>query len=250
MRPLPCHVSNLVIIAILGLQCKCDIRTTLQSGAQGRVEKRSWEKSMASRRSRAGRKAKTGARYKCGKLRPVHDCGNDRIAAFTGRFKSFQEGKADQWVRESAIGRAWAVGLLDGHGADAAALRDAGLAYAARYWGYFPSATGVSNYEAEDRRGRGDWGDPHDPRGEIFRRLDRTISDAGAAAHAAVQSLVVDHYWFPQDNPLWLDRLINVRLEAAGQGKGGPKPVAGDFERLRQAVDGLLAMVRGRARRG
>lgn len=204
---------------------------------------------MASRRSKAGRKPKAGPRYKCGKLRPVRDVGNDRMAALALRFRAFQDGKADQWVRESAIGRAWAVGLLDGREADAAALRDAGLAYAARYWGYFPSASGVSNYEAEDRRGRGHWGDPHDPGGERFRRLDRTLADAGRAAHAAVQSLVVDHYWFPQDNPLWLDRLINARLESAGQGSGGPLPVAGDAERLEEAVAGLLALVTGRRAR-
>jgi hypothetical protein len=249
MRPLPCHVSILVIIAIYDLHGKCDIRNILiarlASGRAHRLE----VKRMASRRSRAGRKPKPGARYKCGKLRPVRDVGNDRTSAFALRFRSFQDGKADQWVRESAIGRAWAVGLLDGYDADAAALRDAGLAYAARYWGYYPSAIGVSNYEAEDRRGRGDWGDPHDPRGEVFRRLDRTIADAGAAAHAAVQSLVVDHYWFPQDNPTWLDRLINARLVAAGQESEGLPPVAGDVERLREAVDGLLALVKGRSGR-
>ena len=104
--------------------------------------------------SRAGRKPKAGPRYKCGKLRPVRDPGNDRIAALAARFRPFQNGKGDQWVKESAIGRAWAVGLLDGHDADAAAIRDAGLAYAARYWSYYPSAVGVSNYDAEDRRGR------------------------------------------------------------------------------------------------
>ena len=200
-------------------------------------------------RSRAGRKAKPGARYKCGKLRPVRDCGNDRIVALAARFRPFQDGKADHWVRESAIGRAWAVGLLDGFDADAAAIRDAGLDYAARYWAYYPSPNGVSNYAAEDRRGRGR-GDDHDPRGAVFQRLDRAMTEAGPAAYRAVQALVIDHYWFPDLNPAWLDRLINGRLAAEGREISGALPIAGDGDMLRRAVEGLLAVVRGRRPRG
>lgn len=200
------------------------------------------------RASRAGRKAKPGARYRCGKLRPVRDPGNDRVVALATRFRPFQDGKADAWVTESAIGRAWAVGLLDGHDADAAAIRDAGLSYAARYWSYYPSPNGVANYEAEDRRGRG-WGDAQDRRGEVFQRLDAAVRDAGRASYRAVQALVVDTYWFPQDNPPWLDRLINGRLAAAGREVDGAMPIAGDADRLKLAVDGLLAIVRGGRRR-
>ncbi|TFI59073.1 hypothetical protein E2493_05985 [Sphingomonas parva] len=151
-------------------------------------------------------------------------------------------------MRESAIGRAWAVGLLDGFGADAAAIRDAGLGYAARYWGYYPSPNGVSNYEAEDRRGRG-WGESQDRGGEIFQRLDKAVRDAGRASYKAVQSLVVDTYWFPDRNPSWLDRLINGRLAASGRTVTGSLPVPGDDETLRLAVEGLLTVVQGRGGR-
>jgi len=197
-------------------------------------------------RGRAGRKPKPGARYKCGKLRPVHDRGNERVAAFAGRFAAFQGGKADPWVRESAIGRAWAVGLLDGYDADAGALRDAGLGYAARYWGYYPAPNGVSNYAAEDRRGRG-WGDAEDPRGEAFRRIDQAVRDAGRVCYRAVQALVVDTYWFPERNPPWLERLINGRLAAEGGAIDGSLPLPGDREMLERALEGLLAIVQGRA---
>jgi hypothetical protein len=199
-------------------------------------------------RSKAGRKPKPGARYKCGKLRPVREQGNDRVVALSARFRPFQAGKADHWVRESAIGRAWAVGLLDGYDADPAAIRDAGLNYAERYWSYYPSPNGVSNYAAEDRRGRGSAEDD-DRRGEAFQRLDQTIRDAGRASYRAVQALVVDHYWFPERNPTWLDRLINGRLAAEGR-RGGPLPIAGDGDVLRLAVEGLLAIVRGSRGRG
>ena len=199
-------------------------------------------------RSKAGRKAKPGARYKCGRLRPVLDRGNERTAAHAARFRSFQDGKADSWVRESAIGRAWAVGLLDGFDADAAAIRDAGLGYAARYWSYYPSANRVSNYEAEDRRGRS-WEDGEDPRGEIFRSVDKTVRDAGRASYQAVQALVVDTYWFPDRDPPWLARLINGRLAAEGQDVTGTLPLRGDEDMLRLAVEGLLTIVKGRGRR-
>ena len=198
-------------------------------------------------RARAGRKARPGARYKCGKLRPVRDLGNERVAAEAARFGAFQGGKGGQWVRESAIGRAWAVGLLDGYDADPAAIRDAGLGYAARYWSYYPSPNGVSNYEAEDRRGRG-LAEDEDPGGEVFRRLDMAVRGAGRASYRAVQALVVDSYWFPERNPSWLDRLINGRLSAQGQSGAGALPFPGDDDTLRLAVEGLLALVRGGGR--
>ena len=198
-------------------------------------------------RTKAGRKAKPGARYKCGKLRPVRDCGNDRVVALADRFRPFQGGKADLWVRGSAIGRAWAVGLLDGYEVDPAAIRDAGLDYAARYWAYYPSPNGVSNYAAEDRRGRAS-GDGVDPRGGVFQRLDRAITQAGLASYRAVQALVIDHYWFPERDPSWLDRLINGRLAAAGRPVSGALPLPGDSDMLRLAVEGLLGVVRGRRR--
>ncbi|PSJ43231.1 hypothetical protein [Allosphingosinicella deserti] len=200
---------------------------------------------MASGRGKAGRKPKAGARYKCGRLRPVREQGNDRIAALAARFQPFQGGKAGQWVRDSAIGRAWAVGLLDGHDADPSAIRDAGLGYAARYWSNYPTAAGVANYEGVDRRGRGLTGGGADPGGLAFQRLDRAIAATGRASYEAVQSLVVDTHWSPQDNPAWLDRLINARLVHAGVHADGPFPTTADFDRLKLAVEGLLATVRG-----
>ncbi len=200
-------------------------------------------------RAKAGRKRKAGERYPSGALKSVIDRGNDRRQAQDARFSPFQGGKAGQWVSESAIGRAWAVGLLDGFDVDAAALRDAGLNYAARYWGEYPTNASVSNYEGEDRRGRSG-GSPldRDRRGEIFARLDEAVRDAGREARQALHEMVIDHHWFPECNPGWLDRLINGELVKRKLPVAGMLPMPGDWDRLRLAVSGLLTIAAGKRR--
>lgn len=198
-------------------------------------------------KAKAGRKKKAGARYACGKLRAGPDRGNDRIVALNARFRPFMLGKGDQWTG-TPIGRAWLVGLLDGRDADPAAIRDAGLSYAERYWAYWPAPSGVSNYEAEDRRGSV-WSGGLDPKGDRFLGLDSALLDAGRASYDAVHALVVRPHWDPEATPLWLDRLINARLLAGGRTvEGAEPPRPGDAERLRLAVDGLVAIVAGRRR--
>ena len=202
---------------------------------------------MAKRRSKGGRPRKSGVRHACGKLRAVRDEGSERTVALRLKFRPFQGGKGDPWAG-TPIGRAWLVGLLDGWDADPAAIRDAGLSYAERYWGYWPAPGGVSNYEAEDRRGA-PFAGGLDIVGERFQALDAAVKSAGRAGYDAVQSLVVDQHWFPEENPAWLDRLINGRLAAAGRAVAGELPREGDAERLKLAVEGLLTLVRGRRRR-
>ena len=202
---------------------------------------------MVKRRSKGGRPRKSGARHPCGKLRVVRDEGSERTAALRLRFRPFQSGKGDQYAG-TPIGRAWLVGLLDGEDVDPAAIRDAGLSYAERYWAYWPAPGGVSNYEAEDRRAA-PFAGGLDIAGDRFQALDATLLAAGRASYDAVQSLVVDPHWFPEENPAWLDRLINARLAAVGRAVAGELPREGDAERLKLAVDGLLGLVRGRRRR-
>jgi hypothetical protein len=205
-------------------------------------------------RAKRGRPKKAGDRFKCGKLRQTYDHGNERVEALCSVFRPFQAGKADQWVRVSAIGRAWAVGLLDGYDVDSAAIRDAGLNYADRYWGEWPTASGVANYEGQDRRGgsgglEGSDGKVPDRRGEIFNALDKAVRDAGHDSRNAVHSLVIDHYHFPEDNPAWLDRLINERLVRIGRPVAGQLPRFGDAAMLTLAIEGLLTIVQGKERR-
>jgi hypothetical protein len=201
------------------------------------------------RRNKGGRIRKSGERFPCGKLRPAIDHGNDRVVALTSIFRQFQGGKADLWVNESAIGRAWAVGLLDGFDADPAALRDAGLNYALRYWAYWPSVSGTSNYEGQDRGGKGggDFSTP-DPGGKTFEHLDAAVTAAGRGSRNMLHELCVDLHHFPQQNPPWLDRLINERLVRQGRPVAGQLPIASDFDRLKLAIEGLLTIVAGKRR--
>lgn len=189
-----------------------------------------------------GRKRKPGKRYPCGKLSP-YDHGAEHVTIARARFGRFQDGKAAQQVHDP-IGRAWAVGLLENDRFDPAVLRDAGRAYAERYWGYYPSTNSVANYEGEDRRG-GSWGDGEDPRGEHFQRLDRLLLDAGRVNYDAVHNLVIDTHWFPDDNPPWLDRLINQKLVKANLPVAGGLPRFGDGARMVRALCGLLSLVEG-----
>lgn len=202
---------------------------------------------MVKRRSKSGRPRKSGARHACGKLRAVRDEGSERVMALRLRFRPFQGGKGDQFAG-TPIGRAWLVGLLDGHEADPAAIRDAGLNYAERYWSYWPAPGGVCNYEAEDRRGA-PFAGGLDVTGDRFQALDAAVKSAGRASYDAVHSLVVDHHWFPEESPAWLDRLVNARLAAVGRTGVGELPREEDAERLKLAVEGLLTLVRGRRRR-
>ena len=199
-------------------------------------------------KAKRGRPKKAGERTKGGRLKPAHDYGNEKVAALLSIFAPFQGGKAGQWVAASPIGRAWAVGLLDGFDVDPAAIRDAGLSYAARYWGYYPAPSSVAAYGGESRKGSS-CGDGEDPRGETFQRLDLALKGAGRAAYDAVQALVVNGYWAPDENPAWLDRLINERLlRQRGRLDFGALPNRGDIEMLGLAIAGLLTIVQGKRR--
>jgi hypothetical protein len=153
----------------------------------------------------------------------------------------FRAGKADQWAG-TPIGRAWIVGLLEGHDIDSAVIRDAGLAYAELYWSHWPAPSAVANYEGQDRRGSHV---ANDRREVLFMAMDAAILSAGRASFDAVHSLVIDCHWLPDDNPPWLERLINVSMIRAGQAVIGQLPQAGDAERLKLAVKGLLAVAAG-----
>jgi hypothetical protein len=181
----------------------------------------------------------------------AYDHGSDHVQLIRARFRKFHDGKCDQQVFDP-IGRAWAVGLLENDRVDPAALRDAGRNYAAAYWGYYPSVAGVAGYGGKDRAGSG--GDRHseirpDPRGVRFETLDGQLGDTGRRSYAAAQSLCLDHYWFPDNNPAWLDRLINDRLVAARVPVGGELSRCGDAEYMAAALDGLLALAEGLVRR-
>jgi hypothetical protein len=194
---------------------------------------------------RAGRPSKSGRRTKSGRRAEVEpfDHGAEHVQRRADRFVRFQDGKAAQQLFDP-IGRAWAVGLLENARIDPAVLRDAGRDYAARYWNYYPAAVGVANYLDEDRRGEF-WAGGEDPGGEWFQRLDALLKNAGRASYEAVHSLCLDFYWFPDDNPGWLERLIEGRVEARQGPVAGQAGIPADAATVRAAVEGLLALAEG-----
>lgn len=180
-----------------------------------------------------------------------YDHGNDRVQARREDFRVFQGGKADQEIADP-IGRAWAVGLLDGQAYDAAVLRDAGREYAGLYWMYYQGGAKTMQFGVVGRGSKG--GGIQDQRERRFNSMDDAARcDAGSfeqrriaqSAYQAMQALCVSTYWFPDDNPAWLDRLINEARAKARQSVVGELPVSGDRDMLDRAIAGLVAMVSG-----
>jgi hypothetical protein len=191
--------------------------------------------------SKRGRAKKAGNRTAGGRLSRVQapDRGSDRVQAARATYAPFQDGKAYQQVHDP-IGRAWAVGLLENGVVDPAVLRDAGREYGDGYWAYYPSPKAVASYAG--RSARTVSGADRDPQGEYFDKLDELLSGAGRAARDAVTALVVDHLYFPDDNPAWLQRLINERLIQVKRPAVGQLPAPGDHELMRLAIAGLVAL--------
>jgi hypothetical protein len=198
-----------------------------------------------------GRPRKAGARRKDGRLAiqlPVP--ANDVVQARREAFRPFQGGKCDQQIHDP-IGRAWAVGLLDGTRFDAAMLRDAGRRYGEIHGVVF-ARTGMA-VANNDRSPRGTGaGTDKDPAGELYAKLDQLARDSGSKQRLAMRKLVLAEN--PDENPLWLDRLVNERqyFEATfgpgGRGSSRPWIVSYDRDRmiLEQAKQALVAMVEGR----
>jgi hypothetical protein len=195
--------------------------------------------------ARRGRPRKAGARNAKGRLIALPDRGNDRIQARAAAYARFQSGRGDQQVGDQ-IGRAWAVGLLDGQTCDAAILRDIGRRYGGLYWHQFAAmAPKTGQWERRDRAAANDAGWNDNP-GEYFMTLDTLARNAGREAVAAMHALCVDSWWFPDTDAGWVGRLINSAIRDTGGHPLGDLATAGDRARMQAAVAALLAMVEGR----
>jgi len=193
---------------------------------------------------RAGRKRKAAQRTKSDQISragvPKWDYGNDRVQQRREAFQVFQGGKANEHIGDT-IGRLWAAGLLDGTAYDPAVLRDIGRRYAGLYWIYYPSASGTASYEPRERTtGNQGW---YDPMGKTFEQLDALLFNSGRKSYDATQAITVNVYWFPDDNPDWVARLINGALRRNGKAITGLLPTQADQDRLTLAKAGLSAMI-------
>lgn len=195
--------------------------------------------------ARRGRPRKAGARNAKGRLILLPDRGNIRVQARATAFARFQSGRADQQVADQ-IGRAWAVGLLDGLDYDPAILRDIGRRYGGLYWHEFATlAPKTGQLERRDRSAANDarW---EDRPGDYFARLDALARSAGREAVAAMHGLCVDGWWFPDTNAPWVERLINAAIRDAGGHPSGDIAGPSDRERMAAAAEALVMMVEGR----
>lgn len=216
------------------------------------------------KRKGGGRPRQDGARTPAGRLKKPGKSRvdpNARVQALRHAFRWFQGGRASEHLHDP-LGRAWAAGLLDGCAADPAAMRDAGREYGDGYWNeYRGSAMVVGKYERSvSGGGTGGTHRTPDPAGRRFQALDDIVSAAGRGPRDALQNLCVDHHWFPDENPAWLDRLISRRmLEEWKRRKRRdrnlpPPPVAAnlptkaDDEKIVLARLALVALVAGTGR--
>lgn len=197
--------------------------------------------------ARRGRPRKAGGRNVKGRLIVLPDRGNIRVQMRSSTFARFQDGRADQQVADQ-IGRAWAAGLLDGLEQDAAILRDIGRRYGGLYWHQFAAmAPKTGQLERRDRSAAND-GRWEDNAGEYFAKLDALARQTGREAVAAMHSLCVDGWWFPDTDTPWIGRLINSAIrEVGGHPLGDPAQPA-DRARMAAAADALAMMVEGRRR--
>jgi hypothetical protein len=126
-------------------------------------------------------------------------------------------------------------------------LRDAGRRYGEIHAMVF-ARTGMA-IANNDRtpRGTGD-GSDKDPTGELYAKLDQLARDSGSKQRLAMRRLVLAEN--PDENPLWLDRLIMDRRwrEAFKRGHLPDLDESSDRDRmiLEQAKQALVAMVEGR----
>jgi hypothetical protein len=195
--------------------------------------------------ARRGRPRKAGARNAKGRLIALPDRGNAVVQARAAMFARFQSGRADQQVGDQ-IGRAWAAGLLDGMARDAAMLRDIGRRYGGLYWHQFAAlAPKTGQLERRDRTAAND-GDGRDNPGEYFATLDALAHKAGREAVAAMHSLCVDGWWFPDTDAPWIERLIASAMRDAGGRGTDDAATAADRAKLSAAATALLAMIEGR----
>lgn len=197
---------------------------------------------------RKGRPSLPGKRRANGRLRAsaaAPDPGNVRVQRMRAAFALFQGGKAGNELGD-AIGKAWAAGLLEGFGADAQAMRDAGRDYG-QLWRRCYGALDLRTSSLE-RRARTAPA-PTDPTLSAaerrFERMDRIVSAFPRLDREAFYGLTADYQ--DSDNvPPFVERLINERVALKGRDPGGTLPIRGDRERLERAAAILKALVEGR----
>jgi hypothetical protein len=168
-------------------------------------------------------KRKSGERYKNGRLkgptsrkaRLAYDYGNDVVQRRRALFDAMciKGGKAADQVFDG-IGQLWALDMLDGHGIEDTALRDAGRLFAELYWErYGLTAPRTAQYERASRTTNAYANKTR--RDIMFDRMDDNLMP-GYAERAAVISTCIDT-WFSDHVAEWAKPLIVEELVRRGR---------------------------------
>ena len=194
-------------------------------------------------------KRKSGKRTSSGRLSraaPVKawDYGNEVVQARRALFDhpSIQGGKAADQVSDG-IGQLWALDMLDGYGIDPVALRDKGREYAELWWGYYPGAPSIANYDQRSRTSQSKEVPPATPRDLYFAHIDQCLA-VGSHERRALFQLLINTAQGDEVEP-WAARLIGLGLMERGRIRFANCAVTGDTANLRAAIRGLVALAGG-----
>ncbi len=200
-----------------------------------------------------GRTRKPGKRSPSGRLVASHDHGNERVQAMRAMFAVFQGGKAAA-IACDPIGKAFAAGLLENHGADPQMMLAAGRDYGEqRRQAYLASEARTGSYE---RRSKSHASTNSMPGERRFARMCEIVADQRQLGIDAFYSLCVDRQT-PDYVPSPLVRLINHQFlllnkplrNYDGSEGAGPLPAKADWEWLERGCEVLVAIVQGAQQR-
>lgn len=212
--------------------------------------------------ARPGRKRKSGARTKGGRLiatsGPRLDRGTAELRLHRARragqldpaaARLWQQGRPEEAASDigagdhgqaiDAIGRAWLAGLLAHPARNGEAMRDAGRVLFKLYWAHYAElAPSGGLYREMAGRGavRAGVTGNIERAAQLEDALNRRLAildDCGRDVRKAVESLCIDHHF--EFGPAWLDRLIAAR-------RAGAVPDEDGLRRMEAAMRGLAAL--------
>jgi hypothetical protein len=197
-------------------------------------------------RGNGGRRRRAGERYPCGKLRPAHDQGNDRVRAHRETYRGVAGSRAGDDL-DCAIGQAHAAGLLEGTRVDGRVLMEHGKEWHRLYRATFGGGIRTRSFE---RIGRAEPSAMTTPTDLRYRTWAAIVAGLTIAEREVLNLVCVEHGdgW---DLPPFLARLVNAwkarqRLPLAA---GAGQPAPGDERKLAALKSALLAIVEGSRRR-
>lgn len=195
-------------------------------------------------------KRKSGKRTASGRLsranadpRKAWDYGNEIVQARRLLFthETIQGGKAADQVSD-AIGRLWALGMLNNHGFDGKMLCDKGRDYANAWWAYWGGRLSATDNEPRTSSSQSKEVPSARPADLYFERIDAYL-ERGTLARKCLLELLVDYEG--DDIAPWAARLIGHGLMERKRIRFAEPLEPSDRIMLNAAIRGLCALVDG-----